>query len=121
MTAQSKQKETPDVKSTLVAKDERNGIVRPKPGTKTGRVWVLADELSKEAGAPAQRKDVIGCTTAEEINIATASTQYGRWRKYYGLGAEKDPETEVKAPESKTSKAKKGKEVPSDVEVQSAT
>jgi hypothetical protein len=25
---------------------------------------------------------------AEDINAATAATQYGRWRKYHGLGAE---------------------------------
>jgi len=66
-------------------KDEQHGIVRPKTGTKTGRVWEIADELSKKAKKPASRKSVLEKTGAEEINGATAATQYGRWRKYHGL------------------------------------
>lgn len=68
--------------------DKQNGISRPKSGTKTGRVWEIADELSAATNAPATRKDVLVKTTAESINSATAATQYGRWRKYHGLGAE---------------------------------
>lgn len=66
-------------------KDEQNGVVRPKTGTKTGRVWEIADELSKKAKKPASRKAVLEKTNGEGINSATAATQYGRWRKYHGL------------------------------------
>lgn len=69
-------------------KDEKNGIVRPKAGTKTGRVWEIADKLSADSGEPVARKAVLDAAMAEGINAATAATQYGRWRRYYGLGKE---------------------------------
>lgn len=65
-----------------------NGVTRPKAGTKTARIWEIADAKSAEAGAPAKRKEVLDAATAEDINVATAATQYGRWRKFHGLGAE---------------------------------
>lgn len=71
-----------------VEKDTQNGVTRPKAGTKTGRIWEIADSLSQQAGAPVARKDVLAAATTEDINVATAATQYGRWRKYHGLGAE---------------------------------
>lgn len=69
-------------------KDARNGVTRPKAGTKTGRVWEITDGRSRELGKPATRKEVIEIAQKEGINVATAATQYGRWRKYFGLGAE---------------------------------
>ena len=30
---------------------------RPKPGTKTGRVWDIADELTRVKGRPAKRRE----------------------------------------------------------------
>lgn len=69
-------------------KDQQHGVTRPKADTKTGRIWAITDALSKKAGKPAARKDVINAAIAEGINAATAATQYGRWRKYFGLGAE---------------------------------
>jgi len=63
----------------------QNGVTRPKAGTKTGRVWEIADELSTSDG-PAARKDVMAASEAEGLNTATIATQYGRWRKFHGLG-----------------------------------
>lgn len=82
-----------------VAKDIQNGVTRPKPGTTTGRVWQIADEQSAKLGAPAPRKDVLAVATAEDINVATAATQYGKWRKYHGLAAE--PKAPKAAPAEK--------------------
>lgn len=73
---------------TPVVKDIQNGIARPKPGTKTGRIWEIADELSAQLGHPVPRKKVLEVAISENMNPATAATQYGRWRKYHGLGAE---------------------------------
>ncbi len=67
-------------------KDTKNDVTRPKAGTATGRVWEISDEQSKKAGEPAKRKDVIAAFVAEGGNPSTAATQYGRWRKYNGLG-----------------------------------
>jgi len=69
-------------------KDTQNGVTRPKVGTKTGRIWEISDHLSSREGKPVERKKVLEAALAEDINTATAATQYGRWRKYHGLGAE---------------------------------
>jgi len=66
----------------------QNGISRPAAGSKTSRIWDISDELSAIAGSPAKRKDVIAKAMTEDLNAATAATQYGRWRKFFGLGAE---------------------------------
>lgn len=66
-------------------KDEKNGVVRPGAGSTTGRVWEIAVKLSTKKEA-AKRKTVIDACVAEKINPSTAATQYGRWRKYNGLG-----------------------------------
>ena len=77
-------------KKEKAPRDEQNGVVRPKTGTKTGRVWEISDEVSRKAGEPAPRKDVMDACAKEGINPATAATQYGRWRHYNGLkGASK--------------------------------
>lgn len=72
---------------------KENGVTRPSAGTTTGRVWEIADNLSNITGEPAVRKDVLEKTRAEGIKDATASTQYGRWRKFHGLGKETSQET----------------------------
>jgi hypothetical protein len=85
-------------KTTAVAatKDIQNDVTRPKAGTKTGRIWEIADSLSAQENAPVARKRVLEAAMAEDINAATAATQYGRWRKYHGLGTEPEesPATE---------------------------
>lgn len=63
----------------------QNGITRPVAGTKTGRVWELCDQISANTGKPAERKDVIAAGTAEGLNVATITTQHGRWRDFHGL------------------------------------
>jgi len=74
-------------KQPLVRKvpDHKNGVTRPGKNTKTGRIWEIADTLSKKMAEPAPRRDVLAQAKDEEINMATAATQYGRWRKYNGL------------------------------------
>lgn len=64
----------------------QNGVTRPRSGTATGRVWEIADALSGEAGKPVPRGDVMKAGEAEGLNSATIATQYGRWRKFHGLG-----------------------------------
>lgn len=52
---------------------------RPGSGV-TRRVWDLADEITRETGRPAQRKEVIERFVAEGGNANTASTQYHYWK-----------------------------------------
>lgn len=86
-----------------------NGVVRPAPDTKTGKVWSIADEMTKEQGTPAKRKDVLNECDAHGIAASTAATQYGRWRKFNGLEGRGDAEeTAAKAEKpAKQTKAQK--------------
>lgn len=59
------------------------GISRPKEGTKTGRIWEIADSI----GAEATREQVLAVAAEEGINPATASTQFGRWKKFQSNAA----------------------------------
>lgn len=52
---------------------------RPGSGTKTGRVWEIADAIEHEKGS-ASREDVIRACLHEGLNVNTASTQYSYWK-----------------------------------------
>ena len=55
---------------------------RPRPGTRTERVWEIADEITREQGRRAERHEVIDRYAAENGNRNTASTQYQYWKKH---------------------------------------
>ena len=65
--------------------DQTVTYTRPGLGTKTGRVWEIADEITREKGRPAKRREVIGRFTAENGNANTANTQYQYWKDWYEL------------------------------------
>lgn len=67
---------------------------RPRPGTKTGRVWEVADEITRESGRRASRREVVDRIEAEEGNPATANTQYQRWKSSYDVAVEKPPDAD---------------------------
>jgi hypothetical protein len=68
-------------------KDQKNGVTRPA-GDKTGRVWAIADEISKLHKRPATRKEVLEAGAAEGLSAGTLGTQYGAWTKYHGITRE---------------------------------
>ncbi len=84
-------------KKEAVVKDTKNGVTRPGAGTKTGRVWDIADKISAKTNEPAMRKPVLDEAVKQEINESTAATQYGKWRKYHGLVGTGRPAKETKA------------------------
>ena len=93
-----------------VKRVEKNGVSRPNPGSKTGRIWEISDHLSAKTNQPAKRADVLAAAEKEEINKSTAMTQYGQWRKFHGLAKETVIPAPVKSedksePESETSEA----------------
>jgi bifunctional DNA-binding transcriptional regulator/antitoxin component of YhaV-PrlF toxin-antitoxin module len=57
-----------------------SAYAKPTQGTKTGRVWEIADKISRESGRLAQRKQVVDAYVAEGGNPNTASTQYAYWK-----------------------------------------
>ena len=56
---------------------------RPHPGTRTGRVWEIADEITREKGRRAERREVIERYVAENGNRNTAGTQYQYWKQHH--------------------------------------
>ena len=53
---------------------------RPSKGTISGRVWAIADSLSRP-GVPAFRAEVVAAAVKEKIDPKTASTQFGAWKR----------------------------------------
>ena len=67
---------------------------RPAAGTKTGRVWDTADEITREKRRPATCREVRERYTAEGGNRNTANTQYSHWKANYEIRvASSDPAT----------------------------
>ena len=56
---------------------------RPLPGTKTGQVWDIADEITHEQGRCAERLEVIERFAARGGNRNTASTLYYKWKQHW--------------------------------------
>lgn len=62
---------------------------RPSKGTLTGRVWEIADEITRRTGRTASRKDVVRRFVEEDGNPNTASTQYQHWKAYRDAAVER--------------------------------
>lgn len=82
---------TPEVKRGRGRKSdeiEQHGVRRPSVGTATRKVWDIIEENLGPNNVIPTRGDVIEKAAAVGINNATASTQYGRFRKFHGLTEE---------------------------------
>lgn len=64
---------------------QQNGVSRPREGSKTARVWEIADVISSTNKAPAKRGDVMAAGLAEALSKGTIATQYGKWCAYNGV------------------------------------
>jgi len=64
---------------------EQNGVRRPKPGTKCGQVWELADAMSAEQGSPVAITDLLEHPQALEMNANNVRCEYAAWKKFYGI------------------------------------
>ena len=78
-------------KSGMTRKDRPVVYARPRLGTKTGRVWEVADEITRESGRRASRREVVDRIAAEEGNRATANTQYQHWKSSYDATVQEPP------------------------------
>lgn len=64
---------------------EQNGVRRPRAGTQCGRVWEIADEISKKTGGPAAIANIFEVSRAEGLNDGNVRAEYARWRKFNGV------------------------------------
>lgn len=80
----------------MSARSKGGSVVRarPGPGTRTGRVWEIADEISRETGHRAGRREVVDRFVAEGGNPATANTQYQLWRTSHASASGSRPAEE---------------------------
>lgn len=86
--AAPKAKKAKKEKAPRVVLEKKNGMIMPGVGTKTRSVWDTASKLSDKKKSPATRKEVVEACVAAGTNKSTANTQYGKWRKFYGLAPE---------------------------------
>ena len=56
---------------------------RPAAGSATGRVWEIADELTRGRGSLPSGREVAEAYYREGGNEGTALTQYSYWKKAY--------------------------------------
>lgn len=57
-------------------------VNRPAEGSTTRKVWDMADQLYKASGEVPTRGQVMEACEQDGINPSTASTQYGKWKKF---------------------------------------
>jgi hypothetical protein len=81
----AKQREANAVAKVKVPLVSQRGVTQPKEGTKTRRVWDIADALSKEKGAPVAIAELQPVAAKEGLNDATIRTQYARWKGFHGV------------------------------------
>lgn len=86
--AKAKEKPAPVADDTKNENPKQNGVRRPEPGTLTGKLWDIADEISAQLKRPAPRGAVIEkyLATVPGANKATAATQYSRWVVFHDAG-----------------------------------
>lgn len=81
---------------------EQNGIRRPKPDTKCGRTWEIADTMSAEMGQPVPIAMLIEACNKEGLNEGNTKAEYARWRKFNDITgritAPKDEEPATEEP-----------------------
>lgn len=74
---------------------EKNGAVQPKEGTDCRKVWDLATKIGPDRAA------VLEAAGKANINPATASTQFARWRQFNGITGRTAKPQAPKAPKGK--------------------
>ena len=74
---------------------EKNGAVQPKEGTDCRKVWDLATKIGPDRAA------VLEAAAKANINPATASTQFARWRQFNGIVGRTAKPKAPKAPKAK--------------------
>lgn len=111
----AKEKAEKDAAKVEVAKDTKNGVTRPARGV-TLLVWTTADQLSATLKAPTERAPLVEALKGK-VEVGTIHTQYGRWRKYYGLVETKE-QRQVRLEASKVAKKEAAAKVKAEKQIE---
>jgi len=82
---QEVKKEALAAKKLAAQLPEQNGIRHPKPETVCGKVWNIADTLSKAFKQPTPIKELLEAARKEGMNEGNVKAEYARWRKFHGV------------------------------------
>lgn len=63
----------------------QNGVTRPRPETKCGKVWEIADKMSAAKNGPVAIGDLLVETDKLELNQGNVRCEYAAWRKFFGV------------------------------------
>ncbi|WP_217482584.1 hypothetical protein [Sphingomonas sp. CL5.1] len=74
-----------NAEASKIEREKRNGVTKPAEGTITGRLWAIIDEITRDKGAPATRKEILERGEVEGFNMAMTASLYAHWRKFHGL------------------------------------
>lgn len=80
-----KEPKPPKVPVIRLEHDKKNGVIKPGPETSTGKIWAICKELGDATGEIPKRAAVIEKAMLLGLNAGTASTQFGRFCKYWGI------------------------------------
>ena len=71
----------PAAKAKKTPKADKGESTRPGAGSKTGKVWDIADKLTAKGKKTADRVSVVEACVKAGLNKSTASVQYANWAK----------------------------------------
>lgn len=83
-------------KTDKAEREVANGVTRPAAGGLTGKLWALADKMSKNGLVP--RAKFLLAAAEAEFRPATAASQYARYRKFMGVVGRTPKEAKPAAP-----------------------
>lgn len=72
-------------KEPKAPKVEQNGVSRPGPDTKCGKIWTSIEELAIQNGSVPSIKQVMELDSLKGEVEATVRTQYARYKTFHGL------------------------------------
>lgn len=64
---------------------KQNGITMPKPKTISAQIFSIADSLSKKGTHVPEKQKILDRAEKKGINLATAATQFSRWKQFHGV------------------------------------
>nr|WP_298717228.1 hypothetical protein [uncultured Steroidobacter sp.] len=69
---------------TKAAREERNGVKRPREGGLCAQVWAALDQM-RAAGIEPSTKDIRGWSIEKGFNVNNSTAELSAWRKFNGI------------------------------------
>jgi hypothetical protein len=73
-------------RSSREEREIRNGVRAPMPGGLCDRAWQACADLHAQLGRVPRRAEAVAHGASSGLNPGNVATEYGYWRRFYGLG-----------------------------------